>query len=70
MKFDARMRNGRFTKEANNDCSVLNPYVIRKEIDEGSRVHCLAFTWPLMQFSSDDESTDNDNGGNQLEKEL
>ena len=52
---------------------MFNPYEIRKDIDEGDSVHCLAFTWPLMHFSSDDDDSDQnqnaDENSQQLQKE-
>ena len=59
------MRHRRFNAKKNTDFAVLHPYEVRKDIDEGDSVHCLAFPYPLMNFSSEDESDEGDEKWNE-----
>lgn len=38
----------------------VDMYTVRKDIVEGDNVHCLAFTAPLLDFGSDNDSDHDD----------
>lgn len=47
-----KVKEKRWTKEVRE----VNWYTLRHDISEGNDIHCMAFTAPLMDFGSDNES--------------
>lgn len=43
-------------KRWNKEVREVNWYKLRNDISEGNEIHCLAFTAPLMDFGSDNDS--------------
>ena len=49
-------------KRKKNEKKDVSTYILRENIVEGNDVHCLAFTAPLMDFGSHNNSDNEDYG--------